>query len=196
MVAEFNSFILSDQIIEKMRNKMKETREKRKELGFGLCKSYNKSDNILTDGKECEGGVCSLGLTKGCKNINQILIGHFHTHPTATSSLSIIDMVTGCQENIECVGSVRFNDIKCFVRKTDKNSCFNETRPEEIKLDKILKEKKEIDNLLRTPKTFIRPGIHSLLIRLIRNDIAIESFNKKKRELLAKHFSEHIVSRR
>ena len=41
MVTYVNSFILQDDLIKKMMEKIEETREKQIELGFGLCRIGN-----------------------------------------------------------------------------------------------------------------------------------------------------------
>ena len=51
MSKQVNSFMLSDNIIKEMKEKIKETRNKKIELGFSLC--TEKDSNVVIKGSEC-----------------------------------------------------------------------------------------------------------------------------------------------
>lgn len=112
MVTIVNSFILSDDLIKKMKDKIGETREKKIELGFGLCR-IGKS-NIIKPGRDCTGTECSLTEPRECRVGSYV--GGYHTHPRTGTKPSITDLIIAYEEGIECIGSVIENDVKCVVR--------------------------------------------------------------------------------
>lgn len=73
-----NSFIITDDIIKKMEEILKESRTKEIELGFSLCKRYD--NNILKIGEHCVGGECSIALPERCEEKDDIYMGAYHTH--------------------------------------------------------------------------------------------------------------------
>ena len=192
MSKRVNSFILSDDIISNMKDKIKETKKSKTELGFALCidknDSKNKNDSdIIIKGTECIGTKCSIKVGK-CKE-DQIYIGNYHTHPRAHPTMSITDMVTGCSEEIECIGSAPFNTIRCFTRKTDESQCIEEISPFEAEEHRILEKGGYIRSTLKSPKTIIRTNIIKLLkdISQYENDITKYHINRLK--LLNKNFN-------
>ena len=133
MVTKLNSYILSDNIIDKMKTKIEETREKKIELGFGLCRI--KHIDTLKIGKECTGDLCTLKHITTCPV--GLYIGGYHTHPRGTARPSITDLKSAYVNDVECIGSVTENVIRCFIRAGHRN-------PEnEKKIVAILKEVEE-----------------------------------------------------
>lgn len=65
-----NSFIITDDIIKKMEEILKESRTKEIELGFSLCKIPD--NNILKIGEQCVGGECSISLPERCEEKDDI----------------------------------------------------------------------------------------------------------------------------
>lgn len=112
MLIRLNSYLLTEPVIEKMRVKIQETKEKKLEVGFGLCR-LGKS-NIIKAGDTCIGTECELTRTKEC-NIG-LYTGGFHTHPTGSTNPSIADLLGAYFDEVECIGSATDDKIKCFVR--------------------------------------------------------------------------------
>lgn len=192
MSKRVNSFILSDDIISNMKDKIKETKKSKTELGFALCidknDSKNKNDSkIIIKGTECVGTKCSIKVGK-CKE-DQIYIGNYHTHPRAHPTMSITDMVTGCSEKIECIGSVPFNSIRCFIRKTEESQCLNEINQFEEEEHKILEKGEEIRTILRSPKSIIKTGIPKILREISQYDTHIAKYHKNRFKLLYNNFN-------
>lgn len=113
MVTMLNSFIIPNDTVNNMKTKIEETKEKKIELGFGLCKIGR--SNIIRPGGDCTGTECALTEPRKC-GIGYY-IGGYHTHPRTGTKPSISDMAVAYDQGIECIGSVRENDIKCIVRK-------------------------------------------------------------------------------
>lgn len=111
MVTMLNSFILPEDIVQKMKDKIAETRDKEIELGFSLCRTKS---NIIRTGDDCTGTECKLESLKECRIGSYI--GGYHTHPKGTTKPSITDLATAYNIGVECIGSVKEDDIKCIVR--------------------------------------------------------------------------------
>ena len=114
MTVKLNSFILPNDIIIKMRDKIRETESTGKEHGFSLCKKP-KSD-VLIDRAHCIGDECSLKIKRMCRH-DELLIGDYHTHPVMGANPSLQDMIVQYDLGLGCIGSSEDNEIKCFVRK-------------------------------------------------------------------------------
>jgi hypothetical protein len=190
MLKQVNSFILPDNIIKDMKDKIKETKKLKTEVGFALCtdKDYPK-DNLQTIGKgtECVGTKCSIKVGK-CKE-DQIYIGNYHTHPRAHPTMSITDMVTGCSEEIECIGSAPFNTIRCFTRKTSESRCIEEIVPFEVEEHRILEKGGYIRSTLKSPKIIIKTNIIKLLKDISQYENDITKYHKNRLKLLNKNFN-------
>lgn len=118
MSRKLNSFILSDNIIKKMNDKIEETKIKNIEIGFSLCKE--KTKDILKIGNECIGTQCVIQRPpQRCKEKDEYQ-GLFHTHPSGEISPSLGDIINIYEDGIGCIGSPRENKIKCVVRKGPK----------------------------------------------------------------------------
>lgn len=113
MPKNLNSFILSDNIIDIMKQKLKKTRDINRELGFNLCQI--EGSNELKDDTHCIGDECHLPLAKTCKVGTKV--GTFHTHPGQDSTPSLPDLWGGYYHGVECVGGVTDQKIACYVRK-------------------------------------------------------------------------------
>lgn len=118
MTTKLNSYILPENVIEKMKVKIAETKEKNIELGFGLCRL--KFVNTLTPGSECVGNDCSIVQWPTCPV--GLYVGGYHTHPTGGVQPSIADLRNAYINDIECVGSAKENAIRCFVRSGPRES--------------------------------------------------------------------------
>lgn len=186
MSKQLNSFVLPDDIIRNMKDKIKETKKVKVELGFALCK--DKDSNIIKKGTECTGTKCRIKVGK-CLEEDQVHIGDYHTHPRAHSTMSISDMITGCSDDIECIGSVPFNNMKCFVRKTEKSQCFDEISPFEEEEYKLLEKGSELITSLKNPISIIRKGIPTFLRDAHQYDVQIAKYHQNRYKLLTKNFN-------
>lgn len=111
MTTKLNSFILPDNVIEKMKKNVDYSRFENIEFGFNLCSGSLKQ---LHDEKPCL-GTCSVSIPKGCDKGEQV--GIFHTHAGSSSKPSILDILNAYKLSINCIGSTEEKDIKCYVRK-------------------------------------------------------------------------------
>lgn len=107
-----NSYMLPEPVIEKMINKIQETKEKRLEVGFGLCRLKN--TNIIRAGGSCTGTECEITQPREC--LTGSYVGGFHTHPMTDADPSIADLLNAYVNDVECIGSAIDSNIKCFVR--------------------------------------------------------------------------------
>lgn len=106
-----NSYALPDNIIVRMKDNIEHSRRSKKELGFSLCAS----NSDLHDESQCVGTLCHIQLTRICKSGQRV--GGFHTHPGATAEMSIGDMYAAYKDGISCIGGIKDNKIRCYVRK-------------------------------------------------------------------------------
>lgn len=185
MPKQVNSFILPDNIITEMKDKIKETRKKKIELGFALCTGKDK--NIIAKGTECVGTKCSVQLGR-C--LNQIYTGSYHTHPRTPAIMSISDMIVGCSEEVTCIGSAPFGTIRCFVRKAHKPDCLNDTSPFEEDENNIVKTGEELRSTLRSPKSIMKIGIPKLLKDIYQYEKDVSAYHTDRAKLLNKHFKQ------
>lgn len=118
MPTKLNSIILPDNIINRMKVLLEETKSNRLEHGFDMCQK----DNNLTMRNECHGTLCSIELPQGC-NTDEKLAGDYHTHPRGTSLLSNSDMYIACRLDFSCIGSSpkKKDRILCHIRKSNIN---------------------------------------------------------------------------
>lgn len=118
MPTKLNSITLPDNITNRMRVLLKETKNNRLEYGFDICK---KNNNLIMR-NECHGTLCSIELPQGC-NADEKLVGDYHTHPRGTSLMSNSDMHIACKLDFSCIGSShkKQDRILCHIRKSDVN---------------------------------------------------------------------------
>ena len=118
MSTKLNSIILSDDITDRMKVLLKETKNHRLEYGFDICKKNN--DLIMRN--ECHGTLCSLELPQGC-NTDEKLVGDYHTHPRGDSLMSNSDAHVACRLDFSCVGSIpkKHYRISCHIKKPNIN---------------------------------------------------------------------------
>lgn len=118
MPTKLNSITLPDNITNRMKVLLKETKNNRLEYGFDIC---GKNNNLIMR-NECHGTLCSIELPRGC-NTDEKLVGDYHTHPRGTSLLSNSDMHIACRLNFSCIGSShkKQDRILCHIRKSDVN---------------------------------------------------------------------------
>ncbi len=184
MSKQINSFILPNNIISNMKDKIKETKKSKIELGFSLC--IEKNSNIITKGSECTGTRCSI-RTGICKE-DYTKIGDYHTHPRSDATMSITDMVTGCSEYVQCIGSAKSNNIVCFIRKTEEYQCSKDISPFEDEEYDILKKDSEIREILSSPRSIIKTGIYNTLKEMKQYEDRIVKYHANRVKLLNKHF--------
>lgn len=184
MPKHINSFVLPDNVIKNMKDKITETKKAKIELGFSLCS--HKDSHQIEKGTECTGKKCSIKI--GMCPEDKIHIGNYHTHPRTAATMSITDIIAGCSESMECIGSARFNNIVCFVRKTDESQCLKDSSPFEMEEHKILEKGTEIRNILSSPKSIIKTGIYNVLKEMKRYDDRVFKYNTNRIKLLKKNF--------
>jgi hypothetical protein len=184
MSRQIGSFILPDNIVSNMKNKINETKKLKIELGFALC--TDKDSNIIANGPECTGTNCSIKAGT-CKE-GDIQIGNYHTHPRGDATMSITDMVTGCSESVQCIGSVRLNNIVCFHRKTEESQCLKDISPFEDEEHEILENYSDIREILSNPRSIVRTGIYNTLKKMKQYDDRVFKYNVNRVKLLHKHF--------
>ena len=182
---QVNSYILPDNIIKEMKDKIIDTKKLKTELGFALCTENN--SNIITKGSECTGTRCSI--KSGICKSGLIQVGDYHTHPRTAPTMSINDMVTGCSEIMECIGSAKFNNIVCYVRKTSKSQCISDTSRFEEEEHKLLDKKFEIDMILSNPKSIVKAGIYNVIKEIYQLDNKTFKYNANRIKLLKKNFN-------
>lgn len=112
MVIKLNSYALPEDVVTKMMIKIEETKQKKIELGFGLCRM--KYVNTLKPGIECTGNECSIVQAPECPT--GLYVGGFHTHPEGAAEPSIADLKNAYINDVECVGSAQETTVRCFVR--------------------------------------------------------------------------------
>jgi hypothetical protein len=198
MPKQIDSFILPDNIISNMKDKIKDTKKSKIELGFALCADkdnqiYSQKDNsqsnyrTIKKGTDCVGTKCSIKVGK-CKE-DQTYIGNYHTHPSTYPTMSMTDMVTGCSEDIECIGSVPFNTIRCFTRKTSEFQCIEDIGPFEAEEHMILEKGEYIRSTLKSPKTIVKTNIIKLLTDISKYETDISKYHKNRLKLLNNNFN-------
>lgn len=157
MPIELNSFILPDNVIKKMVDKLEESRRKKIELGSSLCKPPN--SNFLKIGKECIGGECSIVLPEECEE-NDIYVTAYHTHFNESSRPSSQDIPILYKRGLGCIGGIGASENATESNTEIKEiNCYLRTKPKDIEeiyrfKDKLifirdrLEKKKEIDKFV------------------------------------------------
>lgn len=183
---QINSLTLSDNIIKDMKGKIKETKKAKIELGFALC--LDKDNNIIKKGIDCTGTKCLIKI--GSCPTDQTHLGNFHTHPRTYPTMSITDMIAGCAENVECIGSVPSNTIRCFIRKTDQSQCNDEVKPFEDTEYKLTERREDIKKTLKSPISIIKRGIPQFIKTIIQYEKDIDKYHINRAKLLKKNFDQ------
>ncbi len=184
MSKQVGTFILPDNIIEDMKDKIKYTRKLKIELGFSLCSE--KDSSIIIKGSGCTGNRCSIRPGE-CRE-GQDKIGDYHTHPVTESTMSISDMIEGCSQKMECIGSAKFGNIVCFVRKANKSQCLSDTIPFRKEEYEILEKNAKIRAILNSPKSIIETGIYNVIRDIYQQDNRTFKYNANRIKLLKKNF--------
>jgi len=115
MPKKLNSLFLMNDTINLMKSLLENSRKTGKEHGFDLC--VNPRDRILKGENPCSGNRCDVNLLGKCEQ-DEILVGIYHTHPYPFSSRpSMQDLDIGLKYDINCIGTVKENNITCYVKK-------------------------------------------------------------------------------
>lgn len=117
MSIKVNSFIFSDKLINKMKNKYRESIELNKEIGFNLCQ---KTNGDIVDRYQFTGTEYRLDSTRYECPKNEKLVGNFHTHPFSGSDASLADLSNTYVIGTMCIAG-RDTEINCFTRKGEYN---------------------------------------------------------------------------
>ena len=125
MTKKINSFVLTDDIIERMGYHLERTRSTGLEHGFILCSKRTPDGEVLTDRGHCSGTKCDLRFEYVLTARDERVVGSYHTHPNSESIMSDADMKISCDHEIACVGGDKDNRIRCFVAKKniDRKAC-------------------------------------------------------------------------
>jgi len=113
MTTKLNSFILKDGTISLMKDLLERTSNTGLEHGFDLC--LNQKTQKITGRNTCIGTNCEVSTKAECKR-EEIYKGVYHTHPSG-SEPSMNDIVAGLVGGVQCIGAVKDNTIKCYVKK-------------------------------------------------------------------------------
>lgn len=112
MSIKLNSFILSDKLINRMKETFLESWNLGIEAGFDLCQKKN---GDIVDRNLCTGTECEIRLKSKCP-INEKFVGNFHTHPDAFDTLpSENDLANSYGTGISCIADQW--EINCYLRK-------------------------------------------------------------------------------
>lgn len=141
MSIKIDSITIPDIIINKMKDQLEKTRISGIEHGFNICRD---NGNII-DKDECTGTYCQIKMKGECEgNIKKI--GDYHTHPRGSNLMSINDLYVACLYDFKCIGSVRDNEIKCFVKKpiSYPKNCLNEAKDIILERERLSKNKEHL----------------------------------------------------
>lgn len=132
---ELIPYIITDELILKMIEKIEESIYKGVELGFYLYKDIK--TNILTSMSECIGTKnCIKDVEAGVEFIdNKIRVGFFHTRIKSLPYASIVDLHGTYLSGLSIIGGLNMISdisIKCYERKSEyeysiQREIFNET---------------------------------------------------------------------
>ncbi len=147
MVVKLNSYTLSDNSIDTMTSALGRSRHINKEIGITMC---SRRDNIIMLRGCHVGEKRNAPIMRKC-NEEEEYIGHYHTHPIATSKATGIDLAKCGNSKIICVGGMSeqilqqgktTDNVNCYIWK-DKVISVQES--EQILID-ALKGRKEPRN--------------------------------------------------
>lgn len=142
-----NSYTLSDNSIDTMRNALDISRHIKKEIGLTMC---SKQDNVITPRGWHVGKKRSAPIVRKC-NEGEEYVGYYHTHPIATSKATGIDLAKCGDSKIMCVGGVSeqrlqrgqtTDNVNCYIWK---DKVISVQEGEQILTD-VLKGRKEPRN--------------------------------------------------
>lgn len=120
MVAKLNSYTLSDNSIDTMRNALDMSRDIKKEIGITMC---SMQDNFITLRGWHVGKERNAPIARKC-NEGEEYVGYYHTHPIATSKATGIDLAKCGDSKIICVGGVSeqrhqrgrtIDNVNCYI---------------------------------------------------------------------------------
>lgn len=115
MVTKLNSFILKGETINLMKDLLERTSKTGLEHGFDMCS--NQKTQKITGRNTCIGTNYEVSTKEECRR-KEIYEGVYHTHPIPFGSEpSMNDLVLGLVRGINCIGAVKDNTIKCYVKK-------------------------------------------------------------------------------
>lgn len=157
MVIKLNSFILRDNIIDKMKDQLGKTHTTGLEHGFIFCSRHTPEGDVLIDEEHCVGTECKMTFNAICKNKDETFVGDYHTHPEETSLISEIDIPGTCYLGIGCIGGTKDNEINCFITKKNinKDDCISDAKASykknlstNLESDKIDEEREKLSKMI------------------------------------------------
>lgn len=166
-----------------MKEQLEESRKSKLELGFVMCAN---KDNIIE----------AKNITKGSERIVTVKyrcptgfksIGTYHIHPNEISRASPEDLLNSCGPNIiaSCIGGVKDNKIKCYIRKKrdsliDCTKKFNELTSLKLELklrDEGLAKKTEV---LSKERDRLAKELGEIDKKIKEFNVNVGQFNKDK----------------
>ena len=149
MPIKLGKYTLSDNLIDRMKKTMKDTRRGKKDITFNL---YDESGDLIERDYAVtnQGSPTPIIIKEGC-------VGNFHTHFTSTSKMSPIDAFFASRINMMIIGGIRDNKIICYmIREGESANCEKELKPLVIEFQQIVSEqrmgKNNIDSGLKNDK--------------------------------------------
>lgn len=112
MVTRLNSYILPDDIEDKMKERLRKTRQN--ELGFTLCSNQN---NIITAKGYRKGKSDRIEIDTDACGKDEKFLGGYHTHPKGNSLASAEDLAHCGVFKAICIGGVKDDGIRCQIWK-------------------------------------------------------------------------------
>ncbi len=184
MTTKLNSFILPDNVIEKMRDQLNKTIDTKEEYGFTLCTEHNRK--TIIDRRHCKGNECKINISRECDK-KEKFVGAYHTHPYNPSTMSAGDMISSCKYDVNCIGGEGDNKIRCFIRKThlgpsEQISCSNKAKKYHEEMEKPLS--KRFEHIMKEYDTIDSLADETKRLQMIKeNDKKAIKYNKDVRGL-------------
>lgn len=158
---KINSFIFSEELIEKMINSIILSNEINEEIGFVLCAK----DNIIYDKFHCKGGECSsiIKLELECEPC-EIPIGFFHVYPRVKlADILDRDIEIGYKYGLVVGGGT--TEIFFMVRKEDyKDEIYQE-------MSKIINHANELEMMIESITQQIQSHMDILELQLTDTEL-------------------------
>ncbi len=114
MITKLNSYILTDEVKNAMKDKLYETQQTKKEMGFTIC---SKPNNIIKARGDLIGDSHKIEIDPGACSKDEKFLGGYHTHPEKDSQASAEDLHYCGKFKIICTGGQTDNKIRCHTWK-------------------------------------------------------------------------------
>lgn len=108
MIVKLNSYTLSDNSVDTMRNVLDRSRDIKKEIGITMC---SKQDNVIMLRGEHEGEENQVHINREC-NKGEEYVGYYHAHHKGTSKATGGDLAQCGTSKILCVSGISEQEIQ------------------------------------------------------------------------------------